>query len=49
MHVICDVMGVAQYFLKSKMAAKYFALYKNLKIFLVDLRLKTLQTKLKRI
>ena len=31
------------------MVNKYFALCQNLKLFLVDLRLKTLETKLKRI
>ena len=31
------------------MASKYFALYQNLKLFLVDVRLKTLETELKRI
>ena len=32
--MICDVIDVAQYFLlKSKMAAKYFALCQNLKLF----------------
>ena len=36
-----DVIGIAQYyFLKSKLAAKYFALYQNLKLFLVNLHLK---------
>ena len=30
LHVTCDVIGIAQYhFLKSKMAAMYFALYQN--------------------
>ena len=36
-HVICDVTVIVQY------------LYKNLKLFLVDLRLKTSETELKRI
>ena len=40
---------LAQYhFLKSKMAAMYFALYQNLKLFLVNLFCKTLETELKR-
>ena len=34
LHVICDVIGIVQYhFLKSKMAAMYFALYRNFKHF----------------
>ena len=42
LHVICDVTGIAQYhFLKSQMAAMYFALYQNLKLFLVNLYWKT--------
>ena len=49
LHVTCDVIGIAQYhFLKSKMAAMYFALYQNLKLFLVNSYWKTLETKLKR-
>ena len=49
LHVICDVIGIAQYhFLKSKMAAMYFALYQNLKLFKVNLYWKTLETELKR-
>ena len=36
-------------FLKSKKAAKYFALCQNVKLFLVDVRLKTLERELKRI
>ena len=36
-------------FFKSKTAANYFALCQNLKLFLVDVRLKTLETGLKRI
>ena len=36
LHVTCDVIGIAQcHFLKSKMAAMYFALYRNFKLFLV--------------
>ena len=47
--VICDVIGIAQYhFLKSKMAAMYFALYQNFKLFLSNLYWKTLETELKR-
>ena len=38
LHVTYDVIGIAQYyFLKSKMAAMYFASYQNLKHFLVNL------------
>ena len=49
LHVTCDVIDIAQYhFLKSKMAAMYFALYQNLKLFLVNLYWKTLETELKR-
>ena len=49
LHVACDVIGVAQYhFLKSKMAAMYFALYQNFKLFLVNLHWKTLEIELKR-
>ena len=34
LHVTCDVIGIAQYhFLKSKMAAVYFALYQILSFF----------------
>ena len=34
-HVTCDVIGIVQYhFLKSKMAAMYFALLSKLKAFL---------------
>ena len=44
----CDVIGITQYhFLKLKMAAMSFALYQNLKLFLVNLHLKTLKTELK--
>ena len=38
LHLTCDVIDIAQYyFLKSKMAAMYFALYHNFKLFLVNL------------
>ena len=48
LHVTCDVIGIAQYhFLKSKMAAMYFALYRNFKLFLVNLYWKMLETELK--
>ena len=44
----CDVIGIAQYhFLKSKMAAMYFALYENLKLFLVNLYWKTFRNRTK--
>ena len=34
LHVTCDVIGIAQYhFLKSKMAAMYFAPYRSFKLF----------------
>ena len=46
---VTDVMGIAQYhFFKYKMAAMYFALYQNFKLFLVNLYWKTLETELKR-
>ena len=46
LHVNYDVKGIAQYhFLKSKMAAMYFVLYQNFKLFLVNLYWKTLGTK----
>ena len=49
LQVTCDVNGIAQYyFLKSKMAAMYFAIYQNFKLFLVNLYWKTLTTELKR-
>ena len=33
LHATCGVIGIAQYhFLKSKMAAMYFALYRNFKL-----------------
>ena len=45
LHVTCDVIGIAQYhFLKSKIAAMSFALYRNFKPFLVNLYWKTLET-----
>ena len=43
----CDVIDAQYHFLKSKMAAMYFALYQNLKLFLVNLYWKTLETELK--
>ena len=44
-----DVTAIAQYhFLKSKMAAMYFALYQNFKLFLVNLYWEMLETELKR-
>ena len=49
LHVTYDVIGIAQYyFLKSKMAAMYFALYQTFKLFLVNLYWKTLEAELKR-
>ena len=49
LHVTCNVIDIAQYhFFKSKMAAMYFALYQNLKLFLVNLFWKTLGIELKR-
>ena len=45
LHVTCDVIGIAQYhFLKSKIAAMNFALYRNFNLFLVNLYWKTLET-----
>ena len=50
LHEVCNVIGIAQHlFLKSKMADKYFALCQNSKLFLVDVRFKTVETELKRI
>ena len=47
LHVTCDVIGIAQYhFLKSKMAAMYFA-HQIFKLFLVNLFWKALVTELK--
>ena len=44
----CDIIGIAQYhFLKSKMAAMYFALYQAFKLFLVNLYWKMLEAELK--
>ena len=44
LHMTCDVIGITQYhILKSKMAAMYFALCQNLKLFLVNSHLKTLK------
>ena len=40
LHVICDVKDIVQYHI--------FALCQNLKLFLVNLHLKTLKTELKR-
>ena len=49
LHVTCDVIGIAQYnFLKSSMAAMYFATLSKFKAFLVNLYWKTLETELKR-
>ena len=49
LHVTCDVIRIAQYhFLKSKMAAMYFAFCQDLKLILVNLYWKTLETELKR-
>ena len=49
LHVTCDVIGIAQYhFLKPKMAVIYFAPYQNLKLLLVNLYWKTLETELER-
>ena len=49
LYVTYDVIVIAQnHFLKSKMAVMYFALYRNFKLFLVNLYWKTLETELKR-
>ena len=49
LHVTFDVIGIAQYhFSKSKIAAMYFALYQNFKLFLVNLYWKMLEKELKR-
>ena len=48
--MICDVIGIAHtFFLKFKMVAKYFALCQNLKLFLLAVRFKTLETELKEV
>ena len=48
LHVTYYVIGIAQYhFLKSKMAAIYFALYQNFKLFLINMYWKMLETELK--
>ena len=48
LHVTCDVIGIAQYhFLKYKMAEIYFALYQNLKLFLVNFVLENVTNRTK--
>ena len=48
LHVTCDVIGIVQYhFLKSKMAAMYFALYQNFKLFLVNFVLENVRNRTK--
>ena len=48
LHVTCDVKGIAQYhFLKSKMAAMYFALYQNFKLFFSQFVLENVRNRTK--
>ena len=48
LQVTCDVIGIAHnHFLKSKMAAMYFALYQNLKVFLVNFVLENVRNRTK--
>ena len=44
----CDVIGIAQYhFLKSKMAAMYFAFYRNFKLFFSQFVLENVRNRTK--
>ena len=48
LHVTYDVIGIAQYhFLKSKMAAMYFAFYQNFKLILVNFVLENIRNRTK--
>ena len=48
LHVTCDVKGIAQYhFLKSKMAAMYFALYQSFKLFFSQFVLENVRNRTK--
>ena len=48
LHVTCDVIGIAQnHFLKSKMAAMYFALYQNFKLFFCQFVLENVRNRTK--
>ena len=48
LHVTCDVICIAQYhFLKSKMAAMYFAPYQNFKFFLSQFALENIRKRTK--
>ena len=48
LHVICDVVGIVQYyFMKPKMAAMYFALYHDLKLFFSQFVLENVRNRTK--
>ena len=48
LHVTCDVISIAQYhFLKSKMAAMYFVLYQNFKLFFSQFVLENVRNRTK--
>ena len=48
LHVTCDVKSIAQYhFLKSKMAAMYFAIYRNFKLFFSQFVLENVRNRTK--
>ena len=48
LHVTGDVIYIARYhFMKSKMAAMYFVFCQNLKLFLVNLHLKKVESRTK--
>ena len=48
LHVTCDVIDIAQcHFFKSKMAAMYFALYQNLKLFFSQFVLENVRNRTK--
>ena len=48
LHVTCDVIGIAQYhLLKSKMAAMYFALYQDFKLFFSQILLENVRNRTK--
>ena len=48
LYVTCDIIGIAQcHFFESKMAAMYFALYQNLKLFFSQFVLENVRNKTK--
>ena len=48
LHVTYDIIGITQYhFLKSKMAAMYFALYQNFKLFFSQFVLENVRNRTK--